>query len=122
MSPTPAAEFGQLLRSLRQAKGLSLRQVEDLTGVDRSRLSRWENGKSMPTRSDSHDTIIKLEQALGDKEGRLSQLTGHSPRTDVRRLRPSFAELIMSERTLTSQQRRALLAVYRSLTNSPDES
>ena len=51
------------LKETRQARGLSLREVERLTGVDNSNLSSMEKG----TRSLSLDTLIKLTRALGLK-------------------------------------------------------
>ena len=116
----PTTEFGQHLRALRKARGLSLRQVEDITGIDRSRLSRWELGKQTPTRSDSTDTVLRLCQALGDKDHRLMQLAGLAPRDDVRRTRPPFRELILTERTLTTEQKRVLVSIYESWVGSAE--
>ena len=53
----------QKLKETRQARGLSLRDVEKLSGVDNSNLSAMEKG----TRSLSLDTLIKLTRALGLK-------------------------------------------------------
>ena len=51
------------LRDTRKARGLSLRDVEKLSGVDNSNLSEMEKGK----RNLSLDTLIKLARALALK-------------------------------------------------------
>lgn len=53
----------QQLKGRRQELGLSLRDVERLSGIDNSNLSSMEKG----TRSLSLDTLIKLTRALGLK-------------------------------------------------------
>ena len=42
-------DIGRRLRDLREAKGLSQTDVEDLTGLPRSYVSRTENGHGTPT-------------------------------------------------------------------------
>ena len=44
------------LKELRAENNLSLKQLEVLTGIDDSRLSRWENGKLQ----EIVDDLIKL--------------------------------------------------------------
>lgn len=51
----------QQLKEARQARGLSLRDMERLSGIDNSNLSSMEQGK----RNLSLDTLIKLTAALG---------------------------------------------------------
>jgi transcriptional regulator with XRE-family HTH domain len=53
----------QQLKGRRQELGLSLRDVERLSGIDNSNLSAMEKG----TRSLSLDTLIKLTRALALK-------------------------------------------------------
>ena len=48
------------LKETRKARGLSLRDVEKLSGVDNSNLSEMEKGK----RNISLDTLIKLSRAM----------------------------------------------------------
>ena len=43
-----AARFGRNVRALRLAKGLTLREMADVIGLDKSTLSAVENGLSMP--------------------------------------------------------------------------
>jgi len=42
-------DIGRRLRDLREAKGLSQTDVEDLTGLPRSYVSRTENGRGTPS-------------------------------------------------------------------------
>lgn len=107
------SEFGDLLRGLRKAKGMSLAALSEATGIDESRLSRLERGVNLPVRSDSRDSVVRLSQVLGDKDGRLLQLSGHAPRVDERtvRKRPPLRDLIATEPSLTSRQRAVLLAI-----------
>lgn len=110
-----ANDFGTYLRRMREARGLSLIQLADRSGIDKSRLSKLERGElPPPSRGDSRDTVIRLAQALEDDPMRLLELSGHEPRSDERtvRSRPPFRELILTEKTLTSKQKAALLGVY----------
>ena len=43
------AEIGSVLKRLRTEKGLTLKQLADMSGVTRSAISRYENNKRMPT-------------------------------------------------------------------------
>ncbi len=55
--------FGQKLRELRKAKGLTLRDLADAAGVDFTYLSKIENGK--PGYVPGADTIRAMARALG---------------------------------------------------------
>lgn len=58
-----AQTFSELKR-LRQERGLSLRDMRDLTGMDRSALSKLETGRrANPT----IDTMVRYAQAVGKK-------------------------------------------------------
>ncbi len=43
------AEIGSVLKRLRTEKGLTLKQLADMSGVTQSAISRYENNKRMPT-------------------------------------------------------------------------
>lgn len=49
------------LRDLREARGLTLRQMEQETGISRGYLSRFERGRELP--ADQH--VAALERAYG---------------------------------------------------------
>jgi predicted XRE-type DNA-binding protein len=53
--------FAQL-KQIREAKGMSLREVQDLTGIDASALSKLERGER---ENFTVDTVIRYAQALG---------------------------------------------------------
>jgi predicted XRE-type DNA-binding protein len=52
----------QQLREVREAKGLSLRDIQDLTGIDASFLSKLERGER---ENFTVDTLVRYAQALG---------------------------------------------------------
>lgn len=53
-----ATEVGVRLLRLRNARGISLRQLEEMSGINKSTLHKWETDKSLPTR----DGLAKLAQ------------------------------------------------------------
>lgn len=59
--------FGIRLREVRLASGLSQSQLEDLSGIPKARLSRYENGHVEP----SIRTLARLAQALNVSEASL---------------------------------------------------
>lgn len=55
-------EFGEKIKSLRKAKGMTLEQVGDLVGVGKSTVRKWESGDIKNMR---RDKIAGLASALG---------------------------------------------------------
>ncbi|MBI1744429.1 helix-turn-helix transcriptional regulator [Candidatus Acetothermia bacterium] len=55
------------VKELRERQGLSLKDVEAISGVDGSLINRIENGKVTPR----VDTVVKLARALGVSAGEL---------------------------------------------------
>lgn len=53
--------FGEMIKTQRLEKGLSIRKVSDLTGISAAALSRWESGKRVP----SIESFNKVMKALG---------------------------------------------------------
>jgi len=74
--------FGERLKARRKEKGLTLVELEALSGVDRSHLSRIELGKRFP----SAYILRKLAEPLGFDERELLTMAGYlSPdKTDNR--------------------------------------
>lgn len=68
-------QFGAYLKELRVNKGLTLRQLADLTGYTNSYLSQIETGKKgkMPT----PELITKLAEHLGTDQFNLLRLAGY---------------------------------------------
>lgn len=65
--PTPHAAFGQVLRKLRLAAGLSQEQLGLEANIQRNFISLIETGQNQPTIT----TIFKLAGALGVKPSKL---------------------------------------------------
>lgn len=59
--------FGQRLRETRIRAGLSQSDLEDISGIPKARLSRYENGHVAP----SIQTLERLAKALGVSEASL---------------------------------------------------
>jgi len=59
------ATFGERLRDLRKAKGLSQRALGDIVGVNFTYVSKIENEKLDFAQFPSEDLIRKLAEALG---------------------------------------------------------
>ena len=66
--------LAQALSRLRSEVGLSLRQLQDRTGIDRSVISRIESGE---VKKPTPETLQKLAVALGVKASRLYTATGY---------------------------------------------
>ncbi len=52
--------FGRRLRELREAKGLSLRDLQDLTGIAHQTLLKYEDGDNLP----NWKSVEKIADAL----------------------------------------------------------
>ena len=72
---------GERIKELRERKGLSLKEVADLTGFSTALLSQMENHLVSP----SLGTIIKLARALNVKVGDFLGETAGEPFTIVRK-------------------------------------
>jgi transcriptional regulator with XRE-family HTH domain len=62
--------LGELLRELREQKGLLLRQVAAAIEVDTAMISKFEKGERKPTR----DQLKGLSKALGANEAEITIL------------------------------------------------
>lgn len=68
--PTDLHAFSLALRKERRAKGLSAKQLESLSGVDRQRIYEYEQGVAT---NPTLETLSRLADALGCS---LDALTG----------------------------------------------
>lgn len=66
----PTTEMGRILRESREAKGLSLRQVESLTGVSNPAISQIETGQ---IKSPAFHTVVSLCDVYGIEVSALTQ-------------------------------------------------
>jgi transcriptional regulator with XRE-family HTH domain len=67
MHESDGKHFGQRLREARVAAGLSQSELEDISGIPKARLSRYENGHVEP----SIQTLARLSRALNVSEASL---------------------------------------------------
>jgi HTH-type transcriptional regulator, competence development regulator len=102
---TVAETLGALLRQQREANALTLRDVEDLTGLSNGYLSLLENDK---VRQPRPPVLYKLAQALGASYVELMERAGYAPtngpRADQTQSRPAVA--FKGAERLTPDQRK----------------
>jgi transcriptional regulator with XRE-family HTH domain len=105
----PWDAFGTYLRTQRHLAQLSLRQLADLTNVSNPYLSQIERGLHQPSIA-----IVKaLAEALNLS---VSDLLAHAADIDSDEVPTTTTQAaIRSDPRLTETQKRALLAVYRSM-------
>lgn len=41
--------YGEILRELRLSRGLTLKDIENYTGINNGNMSRWERGENLPS-------------------------------------------------------------------------
>lgn len=85
-----ARTFGEYLRELRRAKGLSQRELAARVGVDFSYISKAENDRISPP---AGDTVVRICEALGVPPDELLALSGKVPSNFTETLRASPAAL-----------------------------
>lgn len=111
-------EFGLSIKNARLTKDLSLRDLSELTGLDHSYISRLEKGDSMP----SHDTIIKLSQALAIPENELMILAGYIPNEELTERISKILKKNKEERLLRGGEAvRGKYIEYSKTENSPED-
>jgi transcriptional regulator with XRE-family HTH domain len=110
----PWDAFGTYLRTQRHLAQLSLRQLADLTNVSNPYLSQIERGLHQPSIA-----IVKaLAEALNLS---VSDLLAHAADIDADEAQTTTPVAIRNDPLLSETQKRALLAVYRSMVDTaPD--
>ena len=108
MTSSPSDRLGEFLRAQRQLAGLSLRQLAELARVSNPYLSQIERGLHEP----SLRVLTSLAQALGIPPQRLLAYAGVQP--DTAETSSDVESAIAGDPVLTAEEKRALLAVYRS--------
>ena len=68
--------FGQLLREMRRAKGVSQRDLASRVGVDFSYISKLENDRLSPPAA---DTVVKICEVLATEPNNLLAVSGKVP-------------------------------------------
>lgn len=116
--PSEVERFGQRLRSIRQARKLSLAELGELSQTNLNQISRYERAAVVPT----IDIVFRLAEALGVSVGELldSDQPTVSPEsrelfqrlTEVEQLPPEDRETIkkLMDAFLTSQRVKEIAA------------
>lgn len=76
--------FAAQLRSLREGKGWSQRQLSDASGASQKAISQWENGERVP----AFDAVQALCKALGVSCSEFDDCTYDAPKKTRGRGRP----------------------------------
>src|SRR5690348_13097397 len=109
---TDEREFSQLLRQLREARGLSLRQLENVTGVSNAYLSQIESGRVGPP---SPRIIEKLASALDHPYVDLMRAAGHLREEPAQEPVLRLGRTTVSLADLTDNDQRLLLSFVEQL-------
>ncbi len=96
--------FGEILKEHRVIRNLTLKEIENKTGINNGSLSRWERNEVLP----SIDACIRLADFYGISVDELLGISNDD--FGIRTVAPTGDEL--------SSEERKLLSVYQSL--SPD--
>lgn len=83
MRHSPQQAFGQRIRELRQAKGMTQEDLADRCGLFRTYMSRIETGKANPTLTMIHalaDSVGVPVQSLFDPAGQAAPAAQESTR------------------------------------------
>ena len=116
-SPTDEAEaqawsaFGEFLRAQRRLAQLSLRELADRTQVSNPYLSQIERGLYRPSAA----VLKSIAGALGIAPQTIFARAGLLDETPDAPRRPGVEEAIALATELTTEQKQALVAVYRSM-------
>lgn len=101
--------FGQRLRELRKAKGLSQRALAERVGVSFTYLSKIENGAMQPPRG---KTITDLANALETDADELFGMAKKVPAQFLEHINPAVIKLIRALRDGNEQPVSALMRLY----------
>lgn len=112
---TPLAEFGAAIRAARTEKKILQSELAEAVGSTQSLVSAYEKGEHEPPR----EVVYAIERALDAPAGSLSRFLGYLPVDYDGRTPLSFREFLMrDESTLTPDQRRVFLDLYRQFTGA----
>lgn len=115
MTEEERARLGQHIRTVRQEKGISLRDLEQSSGISRGRLSEIESGQRLPR----PNALSLIATALEIDWEDLYALAGYGHPEGL----PSFGPYLRSKygSELTPEQVAALEQHFRDLTHHGDE-
>lgn len=96
-------EIGNILRNARRKQKMTLKQLSEITGLDCSMLSRYENGATLPPDS----KIQKIKEALKIEEDTVSKLINQEPEPDITRSSMPQTNLFMMYLVMDTVRKRA---------------
>jgi transcriptional regulator with XRE-family HTH domain len=111
---TGAARLGEFIRAQRRLAQLSLRQLAELADVSNAYLSQVERGLYRP----SAHVLKNLADALQISAESMYTQAGLLDRDSTPARQPSVEEAIQLDESLTAEQKRALIGVYRGFRGS----
>jgi transcriptional regulator with XRE-family HTH domain len=111
MQQSEAATFGQVLKYWRTQAGHSLRDVEAVSGMSATNLSRIERGLIGPP---PNFVLDRLAAAIGVERAELYKAAGRLPPDDEEGKR-GVVEAIMADPDLTEEQKTFLVQGFRLL-------
>ena len=115
---TGPESFGQMIQRLREARGMSQERLEALAGYvpGGGMVSQIEGGKR-GTRL-SRDRLVAFAQAFGVPVTEILKAAGKLTPEEARQIanRPSFADFVNADPNLRIDQKRMLIALYRTYT------
>ena len=88
------AKFGETIRQLREAQGLGLREVAELSNIAPTYLSRIERGKELPPEADVIKAIAKVLAADADVLLSLCTLESDRDLVNLLKARPRLKLLL----------------------------
>jgi transcriptional regulator with XRE-family HTH domain len=111
----PWRDLGEFIREQRNVARLSVRRLSDMAGISNPYLSQIERGLRRP----SAEILQQIARALRISAETLYVRAGI---LDARDMEADLTEAILSEPTLTEDQKRTLLRIYRSFRHENDAS
>jgi transcriptional regulator with XRE-family HTH domain len=111
----PWRDLGEFIREQRNVARLSVRRLSDMAGISNPYLSQIERGLRRP----SAEILQQIARALRISAETLYVRAGI---LDARDLEADLTEAILNEPSLTEEQKRTLLRVYRSFRHENDAS
>jgi transcriptional regulator with XRE-family HTH domain len=111
VSDEQRAIFRKVLKSAREERSLSQRDLATAMGVSPAAVAQWETGQAAPR----VDTAVVLENALDVPTGTLLRLLGYlHPDTQASTV-GSVIEAVQNDPNLTDEDRELLATIYTQL-------
>ena len=114
-------EFGETLARAMSVRGMTHRRLGEELGVTQSAISAWKSGAAEP----SPRTVFAIETVLKFPPGHLSRALGYLPVAGGpggSAGSASFEEVVAGQPLLSDDQKRGLIALYRSFVRDPETS